>query len=193
MPLLRRFGLLCLTSIAAAVFAGPVLAARRTGVALPTPVGTPPFLVPSQSATPGAATQTTAGQVAATAEYAYAAELADGYPPPPSDFAVDGDARTDIYISAALPSGALGLSVGDNVSAQTSGYILLDGTHPEEAFTLHTISHELFHLIQYGIWAIGGNSDSWLYEGTAEWMGYRATGYDMSGGLELGPEDMSLD
>jgi hypothetical protein len=194
MPFLRRFGLLCLTSIAAAVLAGPVFAARPSGVALPNTVGTTHFLVHFQSGgAAGAATQTTAGQIAATAEHAYSAELADGYPAPLSDVAVDGDARIDIYISAALPGGALAVSVGDNVAAQTSGYIVLDGVNPEEAFTLHTIAHELFHLIQYGTWANGGASNSWLYEGTAEWMGYRTTGYDMTGGLELGPEDMSLD
>jgi hypothetical protein len=194
MPVLRRLGLLCVTFAGAAVLASPALAARPSALTLPNTVGTTHFLVHFQSgAAPGAATQTEAGWVAAEAERAYTAELADGYPAPLSDVAVDGDPRTDIFITGALGGGAIGLSVGDNVSAQTSGYMLLDGTSPLEAFTPHTISHELFHLIQYGIWANGGNADSWLYEGSAEWMGYRSTAYDTLGGLDLGPEDMSLD
>jgi hypothetical protein len=195
MPLLRRFGLLCATSVGAAVLAGPVLAARPTLIALPNSVATTHFIVHFQSdpTVPGAATQTTAGWIAADAESAYSAELADGYAAPMSDGALGGDARTDIYIADLSSSHALGLSIPDTTNPQTSGYILLDGTTPEQAFTAHTVSHELFHLIQFGIWATGGWIDGWLYEGTAEWMGYRSTGYDTAGGLELGPADMSVD
>ncbi|MCW2975804.1 MAG: hypothetical protein JWM06_1085 [Actinomycetia bacterium] len=195
MPVLRRFGLLCATSAGAAVLAGPTLAARPALLALPNSIGTTHFVVHFQSdpTVPGAATQTTAGWIAAKAETAYSTELADGYAAPLSDAALGGDARTDIYIADLSTSHALGLSIPDTANPQTSGYILLDGTTPEQAFTAHTISHELFHLIQFGIWATGGWIDDWLYEGTAEWMGYRSTGYDTSGGLELGPADMSVD
>jgi hypothetical protein len=195
MPLLRRLVLLCATGIGAAVLAGPVFAARPTLIALPNSVATTHFVVHFQTdpTVPGAATQTTAGWIAAKAETAYSAELADGYAAPLSDGALGGDARTDIYITDLSTSQALGLSIPDTANPQTSGYILLDGTTPEQAFTAHTVSHELFHLIQFGIWATGGLTDDWLYEGTAEWMGYRSTGYDTSGGLELGPADMSVD
>jgi hypothetical protein len=193
MPLLRRFGLLASVMVGAAVLAGPVLAARPAGYS--NLVGTTHFLVHFQSdpSVQGAATQSDAGIVAGRAEHAYDMETAAGFAAPPSDAGLGGDNRIDIYILDLGVAGVLGVSVGDNATPQTSGYIMLAGTTPEDAFSAHTISHELFHLVQYGIWAAGGNTDDWLYEGTAEWMGYRATAYDLSGGIELGPTGMSLD
>jgi hypothetical protein len=198
MPLFRRIGLLCVVCVGAAVLAGPVFAARPTvdptTGALPNSVATAHFIVHFQSSqAPGALTYTDAGWVASMAETAYGAELADGYAAPLSDGGLGGDSRIDIYVDDLSTTGALGLSIPDTANPQTSGYIMLDGTKPEQALTPHTISHELFHLIQFGIWAAGGWADGWLYEGSAEWMGYRATGYDISGGLELGPADISLD
>jgi hypothetical protein len=193
----HRFGLLCATCVGATVLASPVFASRPAidATGLPNSLGTTHFLVHYQSdpSVPANATQTTAGQIAAIAERAYGAELADGYAAPVADGLLGGDDRIDIYIVDLTTAEALGISVPDTGSPQTSGYILLDGADPENAFTPHTISHELFHLIQFGIWATGNLTDSWMYESTAEWMGYRATGYDITDGLELGPDAMSLD
>ncbi len=195
MRLLGRFGLLCAAGAGASFLAGPVFAARPTPAELPSSVATTHFVVHFQPdpAAAGSATQVIAGQVGATAERAYSAEVADGYAPPLPDASLGGDPRTDIYISDLSPFGALGLSIPDAAGRQSSGYMVLDGTTPDQALNPHTISHELFHLIQFGMWSSGGFSDGWLYESTAEWMSYRATGYDVSGGLELGPPEMSLD
>ena len=195
MRLLNRFGLLCAAGGGAAFLAGPVLAARPTPAEVPSSVATTHFVVHFQPdpAAAGSATEVIAGQVGATAERAYSAEVADGYAPPMPDAPLGGDARTDIYISDLSPFGALGLSIPDTAGRQSSGYMVLDGTTPDQALNPHTISHELFHLIQFGMWSSGGFSDGWLYEGSAEWMGYRATGYDVSSRLELGPPEMSLD
>lgn len=53
-----------------------------------------------------------------------------------------------------------------------------------------TSSHELFHLIQFGIFI---PDDGWLLESTAEWMGFRFEGFPTGVALSLGAPDMSLD
>lgn len=191
MPLSRRLALLLAAAAGSAVLSAPALAARPS---LPNSVSTPHFVVhftgdPLDAA---ATTQATASSIAARAERAYGALLADGYAAPLSDGVLGGDSRIDIYISDLSATGALGLAFGDTNAAQTSGHIQLDGTSPEDAFTQHTIAHEVFHLVQYGEWATGGNSDDWLYEGTAEWAGFRVDGYAAEGST-LGPYWLSLD
>jgi hypothetical protein len=194
MTLFRRLSLLVATCVGAAILAGPVFAARPGG--LPNLVSTTHFVVHfhSDPTVLGAATQAEAGWIGAWAEAALSAETADGYTAPVADGVLGGDARIDIYIRDLTPFGnPLGVSIPDAGAAPSSGYIELDGSQPESAFTPHTVAHELFHLVQFGIWLSSSFSDDWLYEGTAEWMGYRATGYDVSGGLELGPPYLSLD
>src|SRR5438067_5863998 len=94
---LRRFGLLAGVAVGSCVLAGPAFGARPTAIQLPFTLGTTHFLV-HYSSDPVAngvyiITQTMAGDVAALAERAYAAELADGYPAPPSDGVLGGDGR----------------------------------------------------------------------------------------------------
>src|SRR5690242_5592128 len=197
MRFLRRIGLLAAVAAGAAVLAGPALAARPTTGPpgqYPFALSTPHFVVHYQSTASGAITQTTAGDIAALAERAYAAETADGFPAPVSDGALGGDGRIDIYVADLSGTGALGLTIPDNPAANaTSSYIELDGTQPELAFAQHTIAHELFHTIQLSTWNAQQNSDAWLFEGSAEWLGYRVDSYDTSWGLQLGPSDMALD
>jgi len=198
MPRLRRLALLASVGVGSAVLAGPAFGARPTPVELPFTIATPHFVVHFQSdkvnSPTYAITQTTAGDIAAGAERAYSAELADGYAAPVADGALGGDARLDIYVMDLTASGALGLTVPDNpAGAQSSSYIELDGTQPELAFSQHTIAHEFFHTIQLSIWQPQLASDYWLLEGSAEWMGYRVDGYNTSIGLELGPNDLALD
>jgi hypothetical protein len=198
MPLLRRLGLLCAVTAGAAVLAGPVFAARPTigpGNALPYSLGTPHFLVHYESdpLTAFAITQTQAGDVAARAERAYAAELADGYPAPPGDGALGGDARLDIYVVDLTVAKALGLTFGDNANPQTSSYVELNGAQRETSLDQHTIAHELFHQVQLGIWQPPLVTDAWLLEGSAEWMGYRVDAYGATHAFAFGPSDMSLD
>jgi len=196
MRLLRRLAPLAVAAAGAAVLAGPASAAypRPAPGGYPFTVGTTHFLVHyfSDVTADGAITQTTAGDVAARAERAYAAELADGYPAPLSDGGLGGDNRIDIYVSN-LGGTALGLAEWDADNPQTSGFIELAGDVPALGLDQHTIAHEIFHLIQFGLWLPAQVSDYWLLEGTAEWMGYRVDGYSGSHPFEFGPGDMSLD
>ena len=154
-------------------------------------LGTAHVLVHYLGGAVGAITQTQAGDVAGRAERAYAAMLADGYPAPRSDGTAGGDGRIDIYVQSVGVPGVLGVAVPDDATEQTSGYIVLDGANPKEALDQQTIAHELFHLVQFGIWLPTLVSDHWLLEGSAEWMGYRVDGY--AGDLDLGEWSMSLD
>jgi hypothetical protein len=195
---LRRFGLLFAVAAGSAVLAGPAFGARPGALAYPLTIQTPHFVVHYQSDLLSglpAITQTTAGDVAAIAERAYKSEIVDdGFPVPPSDGVLGGDGRIDVYVDNP---GALALTVPDNLAASpTTAYIELDGAQ-ELALQQHTIAHELFHVIQLGIWQPlpfpAHLPDYWLLEGSAEWMGFRVDRYDPSFGIDLGPSDMSLD
>jgi Family of unknown function (DUF6055) len=197
---LRRLALLAVTAVGGAVLAGPALAGPRPApAALPNTVGSTNFLVHFQSDKVNAAgyaiTQTTAGDIAAMAERALAAELADGYAAPLSDAGAGGDNRLDIYVDDLSGMGALAYTDSDNTAVSpTDAFIVLDG-NSAEAMSITTIAHELFHAIQFAIWmpALPAHiSDLWLFEATAEWMGFRVAGYPEDS-LELGPTDMSLD
>ena len=184
---LRRFGLLFAVAAGSAVLAGPAFGARPGALAYPLTIQTPHFVVHYQSDLLSglpAITQTTAGDVAAIAERAYKSEIVDdGFPVPPSDGVLGGDGRIDVYVDNP---GALALTVPDNLAASpTTAYIELDGAQ-ELALQQHTIAHELFHVIQLGIWQPlpfpAHLPDYWLLEGSAEWMGFRVDRYDPSFG-----------
>ena len=189
-----RLSLLAAVVLGAAAFTNTAFA-RPSPVAFPNTLGSTHFLVHFQSDVANnaqfAITQTQAGDIASNAERAYTAELADGYPAPPSDVLVDGDPRIDIYVDDLSGTGALAYAQPDTLSSPDTGYIVVDGADPEHAFSEHTIAHELFHILQFGIWVSSQTSDYWLYEGSADWMGYRVDGY--AGTYALGPSDMSLD
>jgi hypothetical protein len=193
---LTRLSLLGAIVLGAAAFTNPAFGARPSPLAFPNTVGSTHFLVHFQSDMVGspqyAITQTQAGDIAGYAERALSAELADGYPAPLSDVGVDGDPRIDIYVDDLTGTGALAYAQPDTWSSPDTGYIVLAGNDPADALTEHVVAHELFHLVQFGIWLSANDpADFWLYEGTAEWMGYRVDGY--AGNFELGPSDMSLD
>ena len=190
---LTRLSLLAAVVLGAAAFTSPAFGARPSAMQLPNTIGTAHFLVHFQSAAavPGAITLTQAGDIASIAERAYSAEVADGYPTPPSDGALGGDGRIDIYVDDLSGTGYIGLTFPDTGSSPDSAYILLDGAKPELGLAQHNVAHELFHVFQVGIWYSSQVSDHWLYEGSAEWMGYRVDGY--AGNFDLGPDDMSLD
>jgi hypothetical protein len=193
----RRFALLCGVAAGSAVLAGPAFGAFARPGGMPKTLGSTHFLVHYQSdlvnSASWATTQTTAGDVAARAERAYAAELADGYPAPLGDAGLGGDGRIDIYVND-LGGLALGLAEWDvDVPLQTSGFIELAGDNPEVGLDQHTIAHELFHLIQFAIWRPPALADYWLLEGSAEWMGYRVNGYGNAHPFSFGPADLSLD
>jgi len=192
MRFLRRVALLAVATVGAAVLAGPALGARPAG--LPNTLDSAHFRIhfDTDPANNDAITQTTAGDVASLAERAYAKEVGDGFPAPASDGALGGDARTDIYVIdlSAFP-GVLGVAGVDGASSTSSGYIVLAA---DGGLDQHTIAHELFHLIQFGVWVPTQVGDGWLLEGSAEWMGYRVNGYQSTGHpFSFGPLDMSLD
>jgi hypothetical protein len=198
MPLFRRLALLASVGVGAAVLAAPAFGAFARPGGLPNMLGTTHFLVHYESdpATAFKITQTQAGDVAALAERAYAAELADGYVAPLSDGVLGGDSRTDIYVGdlTSFP-GVIGLTEWDANTPQTSAFVILSGAQPTLGLALdqHTIAHELFHVLQLSVWLPPQISDYWLLEGSAEWMGYRANAYRTDHPLSFGPSDMSLD
>lgn len=160
------------------------------------------FIVHYQSTygTADAITETQAGDIGALAERAYAAELAAGYPAPLSDGTLgnapgDAGSHIDIYVDNLGVTGLLGVAQPDIWTSPTYGYIELNGADPEGT-DQQTIAHELFHLIQFGIWLPSQLTDYWLLEGSAEWMGYKVDNFSYGPGAtaySLGNWDMVLD
>jgi hypothetical protein len=102
-----------------------------------------------------------AATVANNMESAYATEVgAWGFNPPVND----GDGKTDVYIKDTGTH--LGESIRDTPGVPTtSGYMVID---PHSTGDAETAAHELFHILQYAIYADGAK---FLKEGTAEWAG----------------------
>lgn len=134
------------------------------------------------------------GELAGNLERAYALFTGEwGFPAPVND----GDGRVDVYVTDLDPVKALGLAFPDTGANQTSGYMHIDDDATELA---DLAAHELFHLVQFGIWA---PAEGWLLESTAEWAGFRFIDFpsvlkDKDGGdiplqASLGMPDMSVD
>jgi hypothetical protein len=129
-------------------------------------------------------TAQTAADVAQIAERAYSTLTTSyGYPAPLDD----GDGKIDIYVLTLGNPALLGLATPEGSGNQLPGYIQLS---VGGGLTGHVIAHELFHLIQFGIFI---PDDGWLMESTAEWMGFRFDGFPMGIEGSLGAPDMSLD
>jgi Family of unknown function (DUF6055) len=113
-----------------------------------------------------------AQQVADNFEAAYATEVESwGFVPPISDGSLGGDARVDVYVQPTYNAGEVGEALrDDDNAATTSGYAVIS---PDAADKPETAAHELFHLIQYGVYARGAK---FLKEGTAEWAAANVTG-----------------
>ncbi len=206
MAVIRRLLVLAAATVGAAVFAGPSLAlpampgARDAGGCFFTyTLGSPHFLVhyasdasASSCAPKMAITETTAGDVLGWAEKAYTAEFGYGFPTPPSDGVLGGDARIDIYVVDFAPgtTGIIGETFPDGGSPSTTSSISLDAS---EGLTPGVIAHELFHVIQLGIWLPANPAEYWLLEGSAEWMAAKVNAYDATFVSDLGPSDMALD
>jgi hypothetical protein len=195
MPLLRRLALLAAVAAGFAVVSGSALAAYPRNNGLPFQVDAINFRVHYQSdkTTAYAITQTQAGDIAALADRALAAEMADGYPRPLSDGALGGDGRIDIYVEDLTSSpGVAGFAKWDANNPTSSGFIELAGNIGDPAFSQHVIAHELFHLVQFSMWRVTALSDYWLLEASAEWMGFRVNGYPVPDN-EIVPLDLALD
>ncbi len=125
----------------------------------------------------------TAADLDAIAERAYATITQTyGYPAPLDD----GDGKIDIWVGGTGDPEVAGFAVPDAAANQSSGYIVLD----PGSLNAHVVAHELFHLVQFGIWR---PADGWLLESTAEWTGFRFENFPQGVAGSLGAPDMSLD
>ncbi|MFN2471245.1 MAG: hypothetical protein ABR583_09730, partial [Gaiellaceae bacterium] len=188
--MVRRLRLGLLLAVLAAVFASP---AQATRLDLPYSLSTAHFTIhydgpPSSSAI----LVQQAGDLAATLERAHSTFTGSWGFPAPRD---DGDGKIDVYVQD-LGDLALGLAFRDTGASQTSGYLHIS---TKAVAMADTAAHELFHLVQYGMWS---PAEPWLLEATAEWAGYRFLGFpaavaDVLGddyplSLTLGKPDVSL-
>src|SRR5581483_1259252 len=140
-----------------------------------------------------AISETQAGDVLGWAEKAYTEEVTNlGFPAPPSDGALGGDSRYDLYITNedAATTGILSISSFDGGPPSSSGSINLDA---QLGLTPHVIAHAFFNLVQFGMWLPASPTEYWLLEETAEWMAARVNGYAQEFVNDLGPTDMALD
>jgi hypothetical protein len=198
MRFLRKLVLLAAVGVGSAVLAGPAFA-TPPDPSLAYAVGSTHFVVhfttDSINSQTFAITATQAGDIAALAERAYTAETADGYAAPPSDIGLGlggADNRIDIYVQSLVSIGEAGEADPLAGPGPSPGYMLIDAKVGQ---TYHVIAHELFHLIQFGVFATNATVDMWLYEAAAEWMGYRVDGYGTAGGtqpIRVGNNDFSL-
>ena len=190
--MLRRLPIFAAACALAGVLAAPSLAAnppmRPGGVHS---VSTAHFKVwyDSDSTQQDYTTQTEASDLAALAEKAYAIETGWGFQPPVDD----GDGHIDVYIVDLTQfPGLAGAAFNDAATAPSSGSIDIGRAQVGTTWALHTIAHELFHLIQFRSWVPQTTTDDWLLEGAAEWAGYKVDSYNLVSGT-TGPIDLSLD
>jgi hypothetical protein len=142
-----------LALLAGALFAISVTAAGASRPVLPETLTTAHFQIHYNGAPPTGIVHQQAGDLAANLERAY--EVFTGYwgfPAPRND----GDGKVDVYVQAMAGTGALGLAFTDSAAHQSSGHVWIasDATEMPD-----TAAHELFHLVQFGIWA---PTEPWL-------------------------------
>jgi hypothetical protein len=178
----RRILLATATLVAGAAFSASPAAAYPRPLGYPEQIQTQHFLVHYTGDGIDHVLHQQAADLAALAENAYSTETGWGFPAPASD----GDGLIDVY-AVAQPPGVLGSAWPDDESSltTTTGWIELDPARVEDQ---HAIAHELFHLIQFGLWI---PNDSWLAEATAEYAAFRAEDFPLD--APVGPYDMALD
>ncbi|HEU5062473.1 MAG TPA: hypothetical protein VFT79_04885 [Solirubrobacterales bacterium] len=151
-----------------ALLSGTAAAATRP------PFGTPSFLTQQVSGahfvihfteTGGSAADrystANANALLGHAETAYANLVTQwGYPPP----ANDGDGRTDVYVFDLPPTLGAAAAASDDNADQTTGFVYVDAG---SLLSVYPIAHELFHVIQFGVYRHAG----FFSESTAEWAG----------------------
>ena len=190
----RRFpAALAVLGACAAFAAAPAIAARPAlAPAYPDVLTTTHFQIHytgelSTPANPDRILHQTAGDLGALAEQAYATIVTGwGYPAPLDD----GDGKIDVWVQDLSPAEVLGASAPDGLGNTSTGWIAIDVAY---ATSQEVIAHELFHLIQFGVWI---PADTWLLESTAEWAGLATAEYKpLTGTLAdtLAAPDMSLD
>ena len=172
---------LCLLVLAlGALFAQPAQASRVLG--LPETLTSQHFQVhyAGQVLPPGVSViHQDAADLAGNLEQAYSTMIGDwGYPAPLDD----GDGKIDVFVVDLSAQGFLGLAWTDNPAAnQSSGYLYIDDNSVRD---LRVAAHELFHLVQAGLWA---PMDDYVSEATAEWAAFRVLGFPLT--VDMGEED----
>ena len=172
---------LCLLVFAlGALFAQPAQASRVLG--LPETLTSQHFQVhyAGQVLPPGVSViHQDAADLAGNLEQAYSTMIGDwGYPAPLDD----GDGKIDVFVVDLSAQGFLGLAWTDNPSAnQSSGYLYIDDNSVRD---LRVAAHELFHLVQAGLWA---PMDDYVSEATAEWAAFRVLGFPLT--VDMGEDE----
>jgi hypothetical protein len=186
MPVLRRFLVVVVVLAAVAGFASSRALATPPPdctIVQPEVLSSPHFDVyyNSDKTQPAPITETQAGNLAASAEKAYAAFAAMGFPAP----ADDGFGRIDIQvldltawnISGVTCYGAFNFDFG-TVGSANEGYT-----------TGETVFAEIdLNLFDPNFW-----DDVWLPQSIESWASWKALGYPAESTDDLGPFDMSLD
>ena len=203
MPAFRHLLVLIAAAGAAAVFAAPSSAAvdqcagsaSRPGVAIALTASDPAFrgLVHERHGRrPATSPSTQASDFAALLEHVYATEIALRVPG--SD---ERRRRQDrrLHHDAALPDAVRDCRSATPApgSLTSSGYIEIDPSVVGDSFQVHVAAHEFFHLIQFASWVRSSKTDTWLWEGAAEWMGAKVDGYQDADVESTVPSDMPLD
>ena len=182
-----------LALLAGALLATSATAAGASRPALPETLTTEHFQIHYDGAPPTGIVHQQAGDLASNLERAYEVFTGFwGFPAPRSD----GDGKVDVYVQPMAGTGALGLAFADTATTQSSGHIWVSSDATEMP---DTAAHELFHVIQFGMWA---PTEPWLLEATAEWAAFRVLDFPSllldAGGSEyplqatLGLPDLSL-
>ena len=185
----RLLGLVTLLGALAAFAAAPAVGARPAsgpGTSYPETLTTEHFQIHytgkiSNPANKDRILHQQAGDLAAHAERAYDVIVRQwGYPAPKAD----ADGKIDIWVQKQ-DEGTYGYAVQET-AAPSTGWISLSPTSTDDPYA---IAHEVFHIVQYGMWR---PADTWLLEATAEWAGMNVSGFVEADGTEGAP-DLSLD
>lgn len=167
----RRLVAGAIAGLALSVLASsPAFASSRPATSgWPSPVKSAHFLVHPAPGVSAAAAQ----QVSNNFEAAYSTEVTSwGFDPPLSDGGLGGDNLVDVYVQRTLTATDLGEAFHDfDNTPTTSGFAMIN---PDAAADPETAAHELFHLLQYAVYAHGAK---FMKEGTAEWAAANVVGH----------------
>jgi Family of unknown function (DUF6055) len=167
----RRLAAGTIAGLALSVLASsPAFASARPDTSgWPSPVASTHFVVHPSPGVSAADAQ----QVSENFEAAYATEVTSwGFHAPLSDGSLGGDSRVDVYVQGTFTPTDLGEALHDTENTPTtSGFAMIN---PNAAGNAETAAHELFHLLQYAVYAHGAR---FVKEGTAEWAAANVTGH----------------
>src|SRR6185437_13298391 len=148
----RRLAAGTIAGLALSVLASsPAFASARPDTSgWPSPVASTHFVVHPSPGVSAADAQ----QVSDNFEAAYATEVTSwGFHAPLSDGSLGGDSRVDVYVQGTFTASDLGeASPATENTPTTSGFATINPTATGNA---ETAAHELFHLLQYAVYAHG--------------------------------------